>query len=75
MVRVSVEVRSGTARFGVAVRAESVRRAASLVGEGNPGRDAGARSPFDSEGSFVGNRAARAGMGGLGQPDDEKTAA
>jgi len=74
MVRVSVEVRSGTARFGVAVQAESVRRAASLVRERNPGRDAGVRSPFDSEGSFVGYRAAPAGMGGLEQPDEKPAA-
>ena len=31
MVKVSVEVRSGTARFTVGVRAESVERAVSLV--------------------------------------------
>ena len=74
MVRVSVEVRSGTARFGVAVQAESVRRAASLVGERNPDRDAGVRFPFDSDDSFVGNRAARAGMGGLEQPGEKSAA-
>jgi len=32
LVKVSVEVRSGTARFRVSVQAESVRRALSMVG-------------------------------------------
>ena len=32
LVKVSVEVRSGTARFRVGVQAESVRRALSMVG-------------------------------------------
>ncbi len=36
MEKVSIEVRSGAARFRVAVRAESIRRAVSLVGERYP---------------------------------------
>ena len=39
MVKVSVEVRSGAARFGVAVRAKSVRRALSLMQGRYPDRD------------------------------------
>jgi hypothetical protein len=36
MVKVSVEVRSGTARFRVGVQAQSIRRALSLVGRSYP---------------------------------------
>lgn len=41
MVKVSVEARSGTARFAVAVRAGSLRRAASLAEGMRPGYPAG----------------------------------
>ena len=67
MVKVSIEVRSGAARFNVAVRAESVRRAVSLMGERYPGRDVRVRFPIDPEGSFVEDRATRAEMAGLKQ--------
>jgi hypothetical protein len=33
MVKISIEVRSGAARFNVAVQAESIQRAVSLVKE------------------------------------------
>jgi hypothetical protein len=36
MVKVSVEVRSGTGRFRVGVQAESIRRALSVVGARYP---------------------------------------
>jgi hypothetical protein len=39
MVRVSAEVREGAARFRVAVRAESIRRAVRIMKGRNPGRD------------------------------------
>ena len=35
-VRVSVEIRSGTARFRVGVQADSIGRALSMVGGGTP---------------------------------------
>jgi len=35
-VRISVEVRSGTARFRVGVQADSIGRALSMVGGGTP---------------------------------------
>ncbi len=41
MVKISVRVSSGTARFRVAVRAGSVRRALEIAGGPNPGRDVG----------------------------------
>jgi hypothetical protein len=58
MVKVSVEVRNGAARFGVAVQADSIRRAVSLVGERYPGRDVRVKSPTNPEGFFVGDRVA-----------------
>ena len=62
MVKVCVEVRSGAARFSVAVRAESIRQALSLVGERYPKGEAEAKFPIDPEGFFVRDPAAsRAG--------------
>lgn len=45
MEKVSIEVRSGAARFRVAVRSESLRRALSLVEERYPNHDI--RSKFE----------------------------
>ena len=53
MVKVAVEVRSGTARFRVAVQAESIQRALSLVGAGHPGRSCRVEFPMEAEGFFV----------------------
>ena len=53
MVKVSVEVRSGAAHFNVAVRAESIRRAVSIVGGHYPGKDIKVRFPIKPEGFFV----------------------
>jgi hypothetical protein len=51
MVKVSVEVRNGAARFGVAVQAESIRRAVSLAGDRYSGRGVRVKFPTDPEGS------------------------
>ena len=53
MVKVCVEVRSGAARFSVAVRAASIRRALSLVRERYPMGEAEVKFPIDPEGFFV----------------------
>jgi len=53
MVKVAVEVRNGTARFRVAVRAESIRRALSVVGKRYPHSEVRVRFPIDPEGFFV----------------------
>ena len=67
MVRISVRVSSGTARFRVAVRAASVRRALEIVGERNPGRDLELYR-VGSERLFAGTRVlATAGQAGLEQ--------
>jgi hypothetical protein len=50
MVKVSIEVRSGSTRFRVAIRAESFQRAVELVGERFPNRDARVSLPSVLEG-------------------------
>lgn len=53
MIRISVEVTSGTARFRVAVQAQSIRRALEIVEAQNPGRNARVVFPIDPESFFV----------------------
>ena len=64
MVKVSIEVRNRTAHFEVAVRAESIQRALSLVEKRYPDSDdIGVRFPTDPEGfSVEGPPARRAGQ-------------
>lgn len=50
MVKFSIEVRSGVARFNVAVRAQGVQRAMELVGRRFPERDIQAKFPQVLEG-------------------------
>jgi len=67
MVKISVRVSSGTARFRVAVRAGSVRRALEIAGGRSPGCDAELH-PVGSEGFFAGMRVpTAAGQAGLVQ--------
>ena len=53
MVKVSIEVHNGFARFDVAVRAESIRRAVELVGGRYPGRDVRVKFPSVLEGLSI----------------------
>ena len=53
MIRVSVEVRSGPARFRVSVQAENVRRALGLVGGRYPHGEVRLVFPVEPEGFFV----------------------
>ena len=69
MVRVSIEVRNGAARFVVAVRAESIRQAVSIVTGRHPVGDCRVKFPIDPEGFFVNDTAARVGLVGFEQPD------
>ncbi len=62
MVKVSIEVRNGAARFKVAIRAESIRWALSLQGRRYPDGDVGVRVPIDPEGFLVEDPATRAGL-------------
>ena len=62
MIKVAIEVRSGAARFGVAVQAESIQWALSLVGARYPARTWRVKFPIEAEGFFVEGSGARAGM-------------
>jgi len=61
MVKVSMEVRKGASRFAVAVSAESIQRAISLVRGRYPGGDCRVLLPVDP-GNVVAADPARAGM-------------
>jgi hypothetical protein len=60
MIKVSIEVRKGTARFDVAVTAQSIERALSLMAGRYPGRSCRVRFPIEPEGFFVEGHGARA---------------
>ena len=52
MVRISVQVSSGIARFRVAIQAESIERAVEIVASQNPGKACEVTFPIDPE-TFV----------------------
>jgi hypothetical protein len=54
MIKVSVEVREGAARFRVAVQAESISQAVSIVKGEHPDRDVRVVFPIDPERYFPG---------------------
>ena len=58
MVKVSIEVHDGTARFAVAVLAKSIQQALSIVSAQYPGCVARVRFPIEPEGFFVEDAAA-----------------
>ncbi len=64
MVKISVEVRSGTARFRVGVQAESIQRALSMVRGTHPRGEVRVAFPIEPEGFFVREPSAPAGMVG-----------
>jgi hypothetical protein len=53
MIRISVRVSSGTARFGVAVQAESIERALECVARQYPGNTCEVKFPIDPKTFFV----------------------
>ena len=53
MIRISVRVSSGAARFKVAVEAESIERALEIVARQNPGKECEVAFPIDPESFFV----------------------
>lgn len=69
MVKVSIEVRNGAARFCVAVRAQSIRRAVSIVRGRYASGDLRVRFPIDPEGFFVNDPAAQARTVQTEQPE------
>jgi hypothetical protein len=58
MVKVSIEVRDGTARFMVGVKAKNIEQALSIVQTRYPANVAIVKFPIDPEGFFVEARAA-----------------
>jgi hypothetical protein len=62
MVKVSVEVRSGTARFRVSVQARSIRAALGMVRARYPQGEVGVVFPIEPEGFFVDGPATLAGV-------------
>jgi hypothetical protein len=58
MVKVSIEVRSRTARFAVAAQAKSIQQALSIIAARYPGSLARVKFPIDPEGFFVEDSAA-----------------
>ncbi|MDP8950193.1 MAG: hypothetical protein M3N00_08130 [Actinomycetota bacterium] len=61
MVRISVEVKSGAARFRVMVRAESIERALEIARRHNPDRECRVTFPLDPETFFVEDPVAKVG--------------
>jgi hypothetical protein len=61
MVRSAVQVRSGAARFCVAVQAESIERALEIAKKQNLGRNCDVTFPINSEVFFVAEPAATSG--------------
>jgi hypothetical protein len=53
MIRISVQVSSGTARFRVTIQAESIERALEIVARQNPGKECEVAFPIDPETFFV----------------------
>jgi hypothetical protein len=53
MMRISVQVSSGTARFEVVVQAESIKRALEIAARLNPCKECEMTFPIDPETFFV----------------------
>ena len=66
MVRISVEVSSGAARFRVSVQAQSIERALEIVQRQNPGKECTVRFPIDAEPFFVEDEIASPRLGWSG---------
>ena len=69
MVKVSIEVHNGAALFEVAVRAQSIERAASVVRGSYPGCDIRVKFPIDPPGFFMPEPTPRMGIGGVERPE------
>ena len=71
MVKVSVEVRSGTARFRVGAQAQSIRKALSMVGGKYPQGEIRLMFPAEPGGFFVSKPLAQVGIVGSEQAQRE----
>jgi hypothetical protein len=65
VVRISVEVNSGAARFRVSVQAQSIERALEILERQNPGKDCTVSFPIDAEAFFEGDSATKVGAVGM----------
>jgi hypothetical protein len=72
VVRVSIEVHFGTARFRVRVQASSIQRAVSLVKGFYSASDVKVMFPIDPEGFFVEDAFAAEGLIERGKPQEEQ---
>ena len=59
MVRISVEVGSGAARFRVMVQSESIERALEIARRHNPDKECRVSFPLDPEAFFIEDPVAR----------------
>jgi hypothetical protein len=59
MIRISVQVSSGAARFRVMVQAESIERALEIAKRHNPGKECQVTFPIEPESFFVGDPVAK----------------
>jgi hypothetical protein len=64
MIKISIEVRSGTARFEVALQAESIEGALEMAKRYNSGKECKVVFPIYPEGFFVEEDLGRGGVVG-----------
>jgi hypothetical protein len=64
MIRISIEVRSGTARFKVSAQAERIEGALEIAKRYNPAKECRVVFPIDPEGFFVEDELGRDGAVG-----------
>ena len=62
MIRISIKMSSGAARFRVTIQAESIERALEIVARQNPGKECEVAFPIDPETSFVEDSVATVGQ-------------
>jgi hypothetical protein len=62
MIKISIEVISGTARFKVATQAESIEEALEIAKRYNSGKECKVVFPIDPEGFFAGDDLGRGGV-------------
>jgi hypothetical protein len=75
VVRVSIEVRSGAARFMVGVQASSIQRAVNVVEGLYSASDARVIFPIDPEGFFIEDPFSKEGLVEGGMPQEEQLVA
>ncbi len=69
MVKVSIEVHNGSTQFNVAIRAQSIERAVSVVRGSYPGCAVRVKFPIDPEGFFVKQAVSGLEIAGVEAPD------